>query len=129
MSVEIAIGIGCRKDISAEAIVRVVRQALALAPEGRPVGLHTSGRKSEDNALPLAAAALGLDLHFHAEHSLREVAPRVVSHSERVERLMGVGSLAEAAALRGAGAEARIVVPKLSAEGVSCAIAATGGAA
>jgi cobalt-precorrin 5A hydrolase len=40
-----------------------------------------------------------------------------------VAALYGVGSVAEAAALVGAGEGARVIVPKFSGDGVSCAVA------
>jgi cobalamin biosynthesis protein CbiG len=115
-----AVGIGCRAGATAEAIVRLVRKACA----GLDVSsLHTAEAVANP-ALAEAAARLGLPLHRHDEAALAEVAGRVVSHSPRVEARFGVGSVAEAAALAGAGKAARVIVPKFSAEGVSCAVAA-----
>ena len=117
-----AVGVGCRAGASAEAIVAMIAEARLRA--GLEIaGLHT-GATVANPALAEAAARLGLPLHRHDEASLRQVATRVVSHSARVEARFGVGSLAEAAALAGAGEGSRLVVPKFSAEGVSCAVAA-----
>ena len=74
-------------------------------------------------ALEDAAASLGLPLHRCDAAALRAVGQGVVSHSARVAALHGVGSVAEAAALVGAGAGARVIVPKFSADGVSVAAA------
>jgi cobalt-precorrin 5A hydrolase len=117
-----AVGIGLRASASAEAIVRLVGEARVRA--GLEIsGLHTAASLANP-ALAEAAARLGLPLHRHDEAALRRVADRVVSHSPRVAARFGVGSVAEAAALAGAGEGARLVAPKFSAEGVSCAVAA-----
>jgi cobalt-precorrin 5A hydrolase len=119
-----ALGLGCRSDVAPQAVLRIVEAALAQAPAGtRLAGLHTSARKAAEPGLLHAAEALGLALRFHSDAALAAVAPRVVSRSARVERLTGVGSVAEAAALAGAGEGARLIVPKFSADGVSCALA------
>ncbi|RBP02439.1 cobalt-precorrin 5A hydrolase [Roseiarcus fermentans] len=124
MSGRSAVGVGCKSDAGAEAIVRAVRRALARAPSPASAPtLHTSDRKSGDAALRQAALSLGLDLVFHNEATLATRDVEVVSRSARVEKIIGVGSLAEAAALVGAGAGSRLVVAKFSADGVSCAVA------
>ena len=117
------VGIGCRAGASAEAIARCISEARAQA--GRDiVSLHTAAAVGNP-ALAEAASRLGLPLHRHDEAALVAVAARVVSRSLRVEARFGVGSVAEAAALAGAGEGARLIVPKFSAEGVSCAVAAS----
>ena len=84
--------------------------------------LHSAAR-IRNPALLEAAARLGVQLHFHDEAALARVASGVVSHSPRVFAIFGVGSAAEAAALAGAGEGARIIAPKFSADGASCAVA------
>ncbi len=124
MSVAAAIGVGCKSNAGAEAIARVVREAMARAPDGSAAaGLHTSARKVGDADLREAARELGLDLAFHDDAALKARDAEIVSRSPRVFELFGVGSLAEAAALAGAGEGSRLVVPKFSADGVSCAVA------
>jgi cobalt-precorrin 5A hydrolase len=121
-AVSAAVGVGCRAGASAEAVERLVREALARA------GLETASLHGLRRvpALTEAAARLGLALYWHDEAALRAAAPRIVSHSPRVAALFGVGSVAEAAALAGAGADARIVIAKFSADGVSVAVAKGG---
>ena len=116
-----AVGIGCRASASAEAIARLVREACARAGVAE-ASLHAPDFLANP-ALATAAAGLGLPLHRHDAAALTVAAPRVISHSARVMEKFGVGSVAEAAALAGAGADAKIVVPKFSADGVSCAVA------
>lgn len=124
MSPLAALGIGCRAHVEAPAILRVVEQALAQAPAGtRLSAIHTSERKADAEGLREAAETLGLPLCFHAEEALGKVESRLLNPSERVKSLTGVAGIAEAAALVGAGEGAELIVPKFSAEGVSCALA------
>jgi cobalt-precorrin 5A hydrolase len=120
-AVSAAVGIGCRKSASADAVVSLVREALARAGLDSASLCAPAGKGGP--ALTQAAARLGLTLSLIDEAALKAAAPRVVSHSPRVAALYGVGSVAEAAALLGAGEGARVVVPKFSAGGVSCAVA------
>ena len=116
-----AVGIGLRADDSVDAIVRGVREALAKA--GLDAAALYAPRGKDGLALTEAAAVLGVSLHLCDEVALKAAGPRVVSHSPRVAALYGVGSVAEAAALVGAGEGARVIVPKFSGDGVSCAVA------
>ena len=116
-----AIGIGCRANASAQAIARLAREAQARAGFAA-ASLHAPAAL-RNPALGEAAALLGLPLRLHDAAALAKVAAQVASHSPRVAALHGVGSVAEAAALAGAGEGATLVVLKFSADGVSCAAA------
>ncbi len=70
-----------------------------------------------------AARHLGLDLVFLDRDALREQAPFVQTRSIRAESRFGVPSVAEAAALAGAGPGAALIVPRIASQGVTCAIA------
>jgi cobalt-precorrin 5A hydrolase len=119
----VAIGVGCKSNVDAETIARVVRKALDRSPSNSAMGLHTSSRKSGDEELQEAARSLGLDLVLHDDEVLRARDAEVVSRSQRIIGMFSVGSVAEAAALVGAGEGSHLVVPKFGADGVSCAIA------
>ncbi len=117
-------GVGCRSGVAPDAILHAVRETLTLAlVPVTLVGLHTASRKASETGLCEAAACLGLSLTFHDDHALRSVEGRIASPSQRVARLVGVASVAEAAALLGAGEGAALLAPKHSVGGVSCAIA------
>ncbi|ODN69841.1 cobalamin biosynthesis protein [Methylobrevis pamukkalensis] len=125
----LAIGIGCRSGIAPEAVVALVETAIArLAPEhaATPAALFTTRAKLAEIALAQAAAVLGLALVHLPEADLQAVSERAVTSSERVIALFGVPSVAECAALAGAGPGARLVLPRLSENGVTCAIAIGG---
>jgi cobalt-precorrin 5A hydrolase len=116
-----AVGLGCRAGATVAAIVARVREArLRAACE---IASLNTGAQLRHPALEAAAVQLGLPLIRHDSAALAATAARIVSRSPRVEALFGVGSLAEAAALAGAGEGARLIVTKFSADGVSCAVA------
>ncbi|RBP13171.1 cobalt-precorrin 5A hydrolase [Roseiarcus fermentans] len=124
MNPRVAIGVGCRSNAGAETLVAVIRDATARSPAGSTVvSLHSSARKAGDADLLEAAGRRGLDLILHDEAALRARDAEIPSRSARVIGIAGVGSLAEAAALVGAGEGSRFVVRKFSASGVSCAVA------
>nr|WP_181704202.1 cobalamin biosynthesis protein [Chthonobacter albigriseus] len=126
VSATLAIGLGCRSGVAVEAVLALVKTALSRT-EGRPLALFTAAEKENEPALTAAAAVLGLPLVFVPRRDLEAAADRAVTRSERVVALFGVPSVAETAALAGAGPDGRLVLPRISADGVTCAIAATGG--
>jgi len=124
----IAIGIGCRSGASKDAIVKIVSEALGRVPlppaEAR---LFTYEGKAEEASLCAAAAELGMPLAFLPRDALQAVADKVVTRSEAAEKALGVPSVAEAAALAGCGGDAQLVLPRITGDGVTCAIAAPQG--
>jgi cobalt-precorrin 5A hydrolase len=123
MSPRIAIGVGCRLGSSAHTIEALVRQALDHSPEAEPMGLFTIQDKSRETGLIEAAGHLGIDLIFLSRDALREQAPFVRTQSTESQSRFGVPSVAEAAALAGAGAGGKLIVPRIAGQGVTCAIA------
>jgi cobalt-precorrin 5A hydrolase len=168
----IAIGIGCRKSCASEAIVALVRRALAecgrgsLPPCGGGPGrgvaqaqpiesqsLYPSGQRDPSSVmlrmppspargegegaprlftlvdkrgepgLRGAAEALGFELVFLSRAALAAAAPRLLTLSPAAQRRFGLDSVAEAAALAGGGPNARLLAPRLAADGATCAIA------
>ncbi|MBV8472861.1 MAG: cobalamin biosynthesis protein [Hyphomicrobiales bacterium] len=124
----IAIGVGCRKDASAESIAALAREALARLPR-RPdqIRLFSSARKADEAGLQQAAVALGCEIAFLDDADLLAASDRVVTRSAKSREVTGLDSLAEAAALAGAGPRAKIVVPRLTSPEAACAIAAIDG--
>jgi len=120
----IAIGVGCRRGCTAAAIVAMVRRALVAA--GEPPGkreMFTLDEKEGEANVREAASALGLPLYFLSHERLLREAPRVVTPSARVERLIGLPGVAETAALAGAGPNGELIVAKIVGGGATCAIA------
>lgn len=126
---KIAIGIGCRRGCAGAAIVALVRRALEEAGcekaqlDGATAALFTHQAKSVEAGLFEAASELGLPLVFLDAATLSDAAPRAVTRSAKVTALFDLPSIAETAALAGAGAGAELLVPRASAAGASCAIA------
>jgi cobalt-precorrin 5A hydrolase len=122
----IAIGIGCRKGCAGETIAALVRHALeGLERDAGDAGarLFSTQQKGGEPGLVEAAAILGLPLILLPQDMLLAAAPRCETRSVRVEVLTGLPSVAEAAALAGAGAGSRLLVKRISEGGASCAIA------
>ena len=134
MSLRFAIGVGCRKGCAGEHIAALVRHALARARQSekaidgtqalREDVIFTSEAKHDEEGLVEAAAMLGMKLVCLPRAELAAAASRCVTRSPRVEALIGLPSLAEAAALAGAGKGARLVLQRISEGGASCALAA-----
>jgi len=130
----LAIGVGCRSGIGADDIVALVRRAIERAAAAGRVtetpgragraALFTAVEKQGEAGLREAAVQLAMPLVFLPQAALVGFADKAETRSERVVQLFGVPSLAETAALAGAGLGAELIVPRLSAGGVTCAIAA-----
>jgi cobalt-precorrin 5A hydrolase len=125
---EIAIGIGCRKGASADSIAALAREVLRDAPPFSRGKIYAIGRKADETGLHEAAVSLGFPLVFlhEAEFLARqgEFLSRGATASARVEALTGFASVAEAAALMGGGPQARLILRRRAAHGVTVAIAA-----
>lgn len=120
----VAVGIGCRKQFARADIVALVRSTLAdRVPPLRAKRLFTLIDKRGDGELAAAAALLDLELVFLSREALAAVAPRCLTDSRAAQRRFGLPSIAEAAALAGAGAGARLLGPRRIGAGVTCALA------
>jgi cobalt-precorrin 5A hydrolase len=64
-----------------------------------------------------------MPLHFLPQEALEAVADKAQTRSPRVEALFGVPSVAETAALAGAGPGAVLILPRIARDDVTCAIA------
>jgi cobalt-precorrin 5A hydrolase len=121
-TMSIAIGVGCRGGCPAGAIEALVRRALAGVSDA-PLGLFTLVDKRDEPGLAKAANRLGLSLTYLTREALRDREGDVQTRSERAASLFGVPSVAEAAALAGAGAGSVLIVPRIAEGGATCAIA------
>ena len=121
--VDIAIGLGCRKGVSGEVIASLVREALARIGQTGAAALFTVEGKRHEAGLAQAAQALAMPLHFLPQEALAAVAGEAQTRSPRVEALFGVPSVAETAALAGAGPGAVLILPRMARDNATCAIA------
>jgi cobalt-precorrin 5A hydrolase len=119
-----AVGVGFSTRATAETIARAVRLALDRTQKQKTEAtLHSSARKRDSQPLRQAAEDLNMPLAFHEETDLQRQEPNLLSPSPLVKAITGVGGIAEAAALAGAGGNARLIVAKFSLDGVCCAVA------
>jgi cobalt-precorrin 5A hydrolase len=120
----IVAGIGCRRGTSAAAIETVIAAALAHAglASHRLDLVATAAFKGDEPGITAAAEARGLRLILIAQADLERAGGRA-THSRRVAALMGVGSVAEAAALAAGGPASRLVVPRMVIGPATCALA------
>lgn len=121
---KIAIGVGCRKHCASDVIVALVRRAIVRAHcDGLPAALYSHQAKSLEPGLIEAASKLEMPLIFLDPSVLREASPSAKTRSEKVIDIFGLPSIAETAALAGAGAGAELILSRISESGASCAIA------
>jgi cobalt-precorrin 5A hydrolase len=122
--IAVAIGIGCKKGCSSEAIIALVARALQAAScTGTDACMFTHAAKQNEPGLAGAAKALGLPLVFLDAEVLRHASLRSVTRSPKVMALFGLPSIAETAALAGAGPTSVLLLARMSEAGASCAIA------
>ena len=124
---EIAIGVGCKKGAGAAAVVELLRTTLDEAPPFGRATLFTVARKFGEAGLREAADTLGFQIVFLDETEFLarqdEFLQRGAAPSRKAHELTGFSSIAEAAALMGGGPQARLILRRRAADGVTCAVA------
>jgi cobalt-precorrin 5A hydrolase len=121
----ITVGIGCKRGTSAADIEAAILAALAKAKittEALDV-IATIEAKSAEAGIRAAAAKFGVAVVIVPDPALAAAGERVETHSERVLAMIGVGSVAEAAALAAAGAGSKLLVPRGVFGAATCALA------
>jgi cobalt-precorrin 5A hydrolase len=121
----IVAGIGCKKGASREEITAVIASALVKAGLGhRDLGMiATPTTKRDEHGILAAANALGVQLMLVPEAALLAAGALAETHSERVLRVTGVPSVAEAAAIAAAGPSARLLAARIVVGPATCALA------
>jgi cobalt-precorrin 5A hydrolase len=116
-------GVGCRRGTSADAIESAIMAALAQAglASHKIDLLATAAFKGDEPGIAAAATARGVPLILVAQADLERVGG--ATHSQRVAGLVGVGSVAEAAALAAGGPAARLLVARIAVGPATCALA------
>ncbi|HEY7245612.1 MAG TPA: cobalamin biosynthesis protein [Xanthobacteraceae bacterium] len=124
----IVAGVGCRKGAAIADVQAAVLAALAQCgvPANALAAIATSAAKSTEAGIAGAALQLGVPLLPVSQTDLEVAAPGTRTRSERVLALLGLPSLAEAAALAAAGPTARLLVSRIAKGSVTCALAETG---
>ncbi len=121
----IVAGIGCRSGASAAEVQEAIRAALSSCgvPANALAAIATSLAKSREAGVGAAAAELGVPLLPLSQTELEAAASGTRTRSERVLALLGVPSLAEAAALAAAGPTGRLLASRIAVGTVTCALA------
>jgi cobalt-precorrin 5A hydrolase len=120
----IAIGIGCRAGASAANIVALVQRTLTDAQlAGANAQLFSVDTKRDEPGLIKAARLLSMPMTFLSHDALAARSADAVTRSDRVEALYDLPSVAETAALAGGGRGSRIIVSRVTAGAVTCAVA------
>jgi cobalt-precorrin 5A hydrolase len=126
----IVAGIGCRRGAGVTDIEAAIQAALASAgvAAAELKAIATGSAKAAEPGIAAAAAKLGLGVVAIAEAELKAAGARVATRSDRVLALIGVPSLAEAAALAAAGPCSRLIASRLVVGAATCALARSGAA-
>lgn len=124
----IVAGIGCKRGAAAGDVEAAIRAALARAGVAATAldAIATMIGKNQEPGIAAAAKNLGIRIVALQQSELEAAGARAVTRSERVLALTGVPSVAETAALAAAGADARLIAPRLVVGGAACALAASG---
>ena len=123
----IVAGVGCKRGAAAPDIEAAIHAALTragIAASALDV-IATIAAKHGEAGIEAAAAKLGVAVVVVSDAELEAAGDRTVTRSERVLALMGVPSVAEAAALAAAGPSARLISPRLVIGSATCALAAS----
>lgn len=120
------VGIGCRRGAKAPEILDLISTSLAqleLSP-GAIARVASVDIKQHEKGLLEAAAALETPLRFFKAKELDAVP--VTNPSPKVQEILGIDGVCEAAALLSAGPNAVLRMPKLAERGVTIAVAEEG---
>jgi cobalt-precorrin 5A hydrolase len=118
----IVAGVGFSSGAAAEEIVALVRRAQSGAG-CRAQALAAPDFKGDAAVLREAARLLDLPLMLLDRAALAAAQHRCLTHSPVAAQKTGLGSVAEACALAGAGAESRLLVTRLTDQKTTCALA------
>lgn len=118
-------GIGFRRGTDPDEIAALIERALATlgAERSHLTAVATAADRASEPAIRAATARFGLSPLPVSSEALEARDIEIVTRSARIERLRGVGSLAEAAALAGAGRRSRLALPRIASGGATCALA------
>ena len=123
----IVAGIGCRRGAGAADIEAAIQTALAHAgiAAAELKAIATGRAKAAEPGIATVAAKLGLGVVAIADAELKTAGARAATRSDRVLALIGVPSLAEAAALAAAGPSSRLIASRLVVGAATCALASS----
>jgi cobalt-precorrin 5A hydrolase len=118
----IVAGIGCRREVSAAAIVALAQDAAERATVRLDL-LAAPEFRREETGIAEAATTLGLPIRWIPNAALKGEQGRCLTRSARAAAEVGLASVAEAAALAAAGPDSRLILPRIARDGVTLALA------
>jgi cobalt-precorrin 5A hydrolase len=118
----IVAGIGCRSGVTTEQVEAALEAALRQTATLTLIAVPAA--KSGERAIVAAAAARGVPLAWITQTDLEAADARTLTRSKHALAAMNVHSVAEAAALAGAGAESALLGARIVVGPVTCALAA-----
>ncbi|MDQ0315679.1 cobalamin biosynthesis protein [Amorphus orientalis] len=121
----IAAGFGLRRSAGAEELAELLQRACTesgLSPD-RIDCLATLDQLADHPAIQMLKENLKKDVQAISKQELSTVSNAVLTRSDRIQELYGVGSVAEAAALIAAGSKARLRLPRIASASATCALA------
>ncbi|MEQ1789223.1 MAG: cobalamin biosynthesis protein [Rickettsiales bacterium] len=121
----ITIGVGCRKECSAEEIIELVHEALEKSDItiSEVAVLATAWVKEGAEPIIHAAEALDLPLVVISQEKCEEMTNLAETISQKVVDLFAIPSVAEVAALATAGKNPRLICARINSAAATCAIA------
>lgn len=117
----IVAGLGFNSRCEGRELAALVRRAEALTAL-RAERLAAPIWKLRSTALQDASQILALPITAVSEDELKTAGPGCVTTSRASQARAGVGSVAEAAALAGAGRAARLALPRIASAHATCAL-------
>lgn len=122
----LTVGIGCRRGVGGTRIMELVTEVMRqgnLVPEA-VARVASIDIKSGEAGILAVAKAFEVPFITFSARELREV-PGDFTPSAFVRQVTGVDNVCERAALAGAGARGRLLIPKQASEGITVAVAET----
>lgn len=119
----IVVGLGWQKAALADHALEVVTRSLNMVGAMAPDYIAAPEFKNADDLPQLVARKWGAGVVWVAYEHLRQVQAACHTASSTVLGHVGLASVAEACALAGAGAGARLCLPRQVFYGVTCAVA------
>lgn len=116
----IVAGIGCRPDITTDALLSLVQRVSAGHSLAK---LAAPAFRQEEPAISALAKILGVELVWISAQDMAERQVECETHSAVAFEKTGFSSVAEACALAGAGSKSRLLIARQSNRDVTCALA------
>ena len=124
----LAVGVGCIRNCPSEHLrdhVFTILSQSGLSPFAVQ-GIYSIDIKSDEAAVHDLAKDLGVPARFFTPEQLNQHKDRLKSPSEVVYQETGCYGVCEGAALAASSSEGKLIIPKQTAQGVTCAIAKIG---